>query len=221
MLHTPPRAHPSDDVLLEYAAGTLPEATALLVATHLALCPDCREQVRTYEAVGGALLEQDTAVADADHLLDACLAALDNDSHFDRDPPPRYCAYGVIPRPLLDYLPAAETGLDRLWTQRARGLQEIRIPTECGLTTKLMRISAGQPMPRHRHGGREFTLVLAGGFSDDRGAYRRGDVALAAPGEIHQPVAHDDADCVCLAVVEGRLALTGPVGRLLNLFVRF
>src|SRR5207245_3768 len=50
-------AHPDDSLLIEYAAGSLDEATALLVATHLALCPDCRRPVRRAEAVGGALLE--------------------------------------------------------------------------------------------------------------------------------------------------------------------
>lgn len=39
------RHHIGDDLLLSYAAGTLDEASSLLVATHLALCPHCRAQI--------------------------------------------------------------------------------------------------------------------------------------------------------------------------------
>ena len=34
--------HVSNDILLSYSSGTLDEASSLLVATHLALCPHCR-----------------------------------------------------------------------------------------------------------------------------------------------------------------------------------
>jgi putative transcriptional regulator len=211
-----PHAHLSDDVLVDYAAGTLSQATSLLVATHLALCPDCREEVRLLEAVGGALLAERAPEAPADHLLAGCLALLDQPITVDPTPA-RYCADGVIPRSLMDYLPA--DGL--VWHKRAKGLAEIRLDTGPGPVAKLLKISAGQPMPRHTHTGREFTLVLDGSFSDDYGVYRRGDVAVATEGEIHQPIAGSERDCICLAVVEGSLALTGPIGRVLNLFVRF
>jgi len=52
-----PDHHPSDERLLEYASGAAPEPIALLVATHLALCPACRHVTAELEAVGGALLE--------------------------------------------------------------------------------------------------------------------------------------------------------------------
>ena len=52
-----PRYHPEDEVLFDYVTGALDEATSLLVATHLVLCPHCRGVVKSLEAVGGALLE--------------------------------------------------------------------------------------------------------------------------------------------------------------------
>ena len=42
---------------MDYAAGSLSEPVALLIATHLALCPRCRHEVEEFEALGGALLE--------------------------------------------------------------------------------------------------------------------------------------------------------------------
>ena len=50
--------HPSEDLLLAYAAGDLGEAWSLLIATHLALCPVCRGAVRDAEAIGGALIDE-------------------------------------------------------------------------------------------------------------------------------------------------------------------
>ena len=45
--------HLPEDRLAAYAAGTAGEADALLVASHLVLCPDCRRRVAEYEALGG------------------------------------------------------------------------------------------------------------------------------------------------------------------------
>jgi putative transcriptional regulator len=64
------------------------------------------------------------------------------------------------------------------------------------------------------------TLVLAGGFSDESGHFVRGDVAEADPSVNHQPVADPGEDCLCLAVTDAPLRLTGPFGRLLNPFLR-
>jgi putative transcriptional regulator len=52
-----PTYHPGGERLVDYASGALPEPLALLVATHLALCPRCRRATAELEAVGGALLE--------------------------------------------------------------------------------------------------------------------------------------------------------------------
>ena len=46
--------HPSDPTLAAFASGTLDEARAVVVATHIALCAQCRGAVAKFEAVGGA-----------------------------------------------------------------------------------------------------------------------------------------------------------------------
>jgi putative transcriptional regulator len=84
-----------------------------------------------------------------------------------------------------------------------------------------MRMRRGEAMPRHTHGGIELVLMLDGGFTDERGSYRRGDVVISDGAVVHRPVADDDADCLCLVVMEGGLKLTGPLGRILNLFFRY
>ena len=41
-----PQHHVDEDVLLAYAAGSLPEAASLVAAAHLTLCPHCRAVLR-------------------------------------------------------------------------------------------------------------------------------------------------------------------------------
>src|SRR5690242_7914487 len=72
-----PDHHPTEALLLDYAAGVLHEPAAVVVATHMALCPTCRARVRALDAVGGAMLEALPAVAPAAGALDAVLARLD------------------------------------------------------------------------------------------------------------------------------------------------
>ena len=51
----PPRHHPPETLLLEYATGALREAQALSLATHLAYCPACRWQAERLDELIGCL----------------------------------------------------------------------------------------------------------------------------------------------------------------------
>ncbi len=50
-----PHHHPGEDLLWDYAKGGLAEPLAVVVATHMALCPLCRTEVSRLEGVAGAL----------------------------------------------------------------------------------------------------------------------------------------------------------------------
>jgi putative transcriptional regulator len=63
-------------------------------------------------------------------------------------------------------------------------------------------------------------LVLQGGFSDGNGHYAVGDIAYADDDVNHKPVADPDEVCICFAVVDAPVELTGPFGRLMNTFRR-
>jgi putative transcriptional regulator len=69
--------HPPDDTVLRYANGTLPEAPAIVVATHLSFCPDCRVRMQTYEMLGGSMLETVPPASLSPDALSATLARLD------------------------------------------------------------------------------------------------------------------------------------------------
>lgn len=215
-----PTHHPSDDLLLEYATGTQREPVALLVATHLALCPRCRHQTSNLEALGGALMEQldpqPVAAESLTRLLDR-LDEIETPPAPERSDPP--AAHGCgLPRPLRDYVGGS---LDRLKWRHLGPFAEARLlPDFAGFTTRLLRVRAGAATPTHTHEGIELTLVLEGGFKDVSGHYLRGDVEEADSAVDHRPVADADEDCLCLAVTDAPLRLTGLLGRLLNPFVR-
>jgi putative transcriptional regulator len=69
--------HPDDALLLAHAAGKLTSGFAIVVASHVETCAQCRERMRLFEAMGGAVLE-DAAPAElpADSLARA-LQAID------------------------------------------------------------------------------------------------------------------------------------------------
>ncbi len=69
--------HPPDDTVLRYANGTLPEAPAIVVATHLSFCPACRHRMETYEMLGGSMLENVAPANLSPDALSATLAKLD------------------------------------------------------------------------------------------------------------------------------------------------
>ena len=215
-----PTHHPSDELLLEYASGTQREPVALLIATHLALCPRCRHQISNLEALGGALMEQLGPDPVAGDGLARLLERLDEVDEavapIEREPP--QAAVSGLPQPLRDYVGGS---LDRLKWRQLGPFAEARLLADfAGFTTRLLRVRAGAATPTHTHEGIELTLVLEGGFKDASGHFLRGDVEEADSAVDHRPVADADEDCLCLAVTNAPLRLTGLLGRLVNPFVR-
>ena len=210
-----PLHHPSEERLLEYASGAASEPVALLVATHLALCPVCRRTTAELEAVGGALLETSAPDPVAEDSLAKLLTRLDLPEPAAVPPQP---GEPMLPQPLRGYVGGS---LDQLAWRRLGPVAEARLLTGFApLTTRLLQVKAGTAMPGHTHAGHELTLVLQGGFGDRTGHYLRGDVT-EADGEVdHRPIADDDEPCLCLVVTDAPLRLTGRLGRLLNPFLR-
>ena len=68
--------------------------------------------------------------------------------------------------------------------------------------------------------GDEYTVILEGSFSDEAGLYHQGDFLVRDASHRHTPVATNDRECICLAVTEAPIQLTGLFGRLLNPFIR-
>jgi putative transcriptional regulator len=202
-----PQHHPDDALLIEYANGALDEAKALLVATHLALCPVCRHAVAAGEAAGAAMAF-DSVAADVGPMPDVASTPVE----------PRAAAaepVARVPEPLRGYLgrPVLELG----WVPVLAGMKAYPLPEFAGRSSvRLLAIEPGRRMPRHTHEGLELTLVLQGSFADASGDYAKGDVATADASIDHQPQAGAGELCLCLAVEDAPLKLTGFKGALIN-----
>lgn len=210
------RHHLSDQLLLGYAAGQLPEAFNLVVATHLSLCDDCRARSEAFDAVGGALLEDAEAPEMGRSSLADTLARLDRQPQVARSSPRR--AAGVFPAPLAEYV-GGDLAAVR-WRRVGGGVRQAILPTGKDARARLLYIPAGTAVPDHGHRGTELTLVLQGAFSDAYDRFGRGDVEIADEEMEHTPVALAGLDCICLAATDAPLRFRGWLPRLAQPFLR-
>ena len=201
--------HLSDQLLMGYAAGNLPEAFSLVVATHVSLCDECRARLGAYDAVGGAVLETETAEM-SEASLEACLARL-GQPEVPQKPVPRR---GFLPTPLADYV-GGDLAQVR-WKPLGMGVRQAILPTGKGASARLLYIPAGQSVPDHGHRGLELTLVLQGAFRDDKDRFGPGDVEIADESDEHTPIAEAGADCICLAATDAPLRFMALIPRLLQ-----
>jgi len=209
-------------LLAGYVAGTLPIPLNALFSAHLELSPRNRGYVRALEAAAGSALENGcyaealAPVRDRDAKLAAIFAAAGEPAR-PRPAPAR--ADAVFPAPIARYLGVTSDAVP--WKSKLPGVKHWHVAdTEEG-EVSLYWIRAGQKLPTHTHEGSEITLVLKGGFSDATGHYARGDVAVADQEVDHRPVADDDGeDCICFAVTDAPLRLTGAIGRWVQPFLK-
>ena len=208
--------HLTDALLMAYAAGALPEAFNLTVATHISMCDECRARLGAFESVGGAVLEQAEAVPMAEDSLAATMARIRDGAPVATAPAPR--ASGVLPAPLCDYIGG---GLDDVrWQPIGMGVKQAILPTSREATARLLYIPAGAAVPDHGHRGTELTLVLQGAFVDETDRFARGDIEVANEDLHHMPVADIGADCICLAATDAPLRFRGLIPRIAQPFLR-
>lgn len=211
--------HVSDELLLDYASGNLSEGWSIAVATHLALCPACRERLYVMEAAGGALLDDIEPAGAANDMWESMRARLSDGGPVsirpERAPAPKASSQSVLPEPLRSYVGGDVDTLK--WRALGAGAYQIRIPTGDKETmVRLLRIPAGKPVPEHTHRGRELTLVLSGSFRDGDEVFARGDLEEADASLMHQPTASPDEDCICLAVTDAPLKFRSWLVRLVQ-----
>jgi putative transcriptional regulator len=68
--------HISDDLLMGYAAGALPQAFDLVVATHVSLSDDARARLAGFEELGGVVLSDMEEAEIAEDSLEQTLARI-------------------------------------------------------------------------------------------------------------------------------------------------
>lgn len=217
-----PRRAIDDRLLLGYAAGLLPQAHDLLVAAAVSLDDDARARLEAFEAVGGALVEAQPVAPLRCGSFEEVMARIEGTAPADTVPErvrvPRVDP--VLPGPLRDAVGGDLR--DVRWSPIGLGARQSVLPTwDGGGTARLMWIPAGRAMPEHSHAGTELTLGLLGAFRDGDRVFRRGDLSMSGPDVTHAPAATDEGPCVCLAVTDAPLKLSGLLPRIARRLVGF
>lgn len=208
------RHHPGSATLAEFAFGTLDSGRWFVVAAHVGACRQCRQVVAAYEEAGGVFLEDtepaQMSAAAADTILERVLAEQS------RGGPP------VSARPAIDLGEVLRTHKDGPWRWRGPGVH-YRPVADAGAGAArvfLLKAAPGTGLPQHSHSGSELTLVLSGAFAHHAGRFGPGDFEEADSSVEHQPMVEEGEACVCLVAMDGKLRLSGLIGRLMQPFVR-
>lgn len=200
--------HIPDAMIAAYAAGALPQPFALVVATHVSLCLECRAAYHGHLAVGGAILEEEDGIGLSDGVKDNVLARLDTAD----DPTPAYRRSGAYPAPVVEAL----KGKPPKWRSMGLGVRQCIVGAGPEGSVRLLYIPPGQSVPDHGHNGLELTLVLQGSFSDETGRFVAGDCEVADQALVHTPVADNGPPCICLAATDRPLRFNSLVPRMLQ-----
>lgn len=203
--------HIPDALMASYVSGSLPKPFALVVATHVSMCDECRANLLAHEAAGGAVLETMGEEPLSGDLRARVMGALDEQIDVTPDvaDTPRK---GVYPGPVM----AALKGSDPKWKKLGGGVRQCIVDMGLEGSARLLHIPAGRPVPEHSHGGLELTLVLQGAFSDATGRFDVGDVEIADADLEHVPTADEGQDCICLAATDAPLRFRSFVPRILQ-----
>ena len=204
--------HLTDQLLMGYSSGNLPEAFNLVVATHLSMCDDCRATLHAFDAVGGSLLDNNETSEMGDSSLAETLKLIAAKPVVKKLAPT-----SSLPGPLVDYIGDDLEGVK--WRPVGMGVRQAILKTSKNATARLLYIPAGSALPDHGHKGTELTLVIKGAFSDETARFSAGDVEVANEDIEHTPVAEIGEDCICLSATDAPLRFNGLVPRMVQPFL--
>jgi putative transcriptional regulator len=212
--------HLDEATIVFCAAGTLDEASRVVVTTHIALCSQCRERFRTAEKIGSAVLEEVKPEDVSSSLFESTLAMIENVENSSKKTGRSTTEIDVypndVPRPLARYM---KWTLDEVpWKTIVPGIGicNLNVSEETTGELKLIRVGVGRKIPEHGHQASEMTLVLRGIFKDEFGDFGPGDIAELGSNEEHAPMIGGDKDCICLIAIEGKMRFKGLVNRVLQ-----
>ncbi|MFS1524871.1 ChrR family anti-sigma-E factor [Microbulbifer sp. 2304DJ12-6] len=219
------RHHPDQNLLLEYASGSLARGPSLVIAAHVQLCAACRRQYHALNSLGGSILKQSPSQPLQAGAFERVMERIERapgriPGRRETPPPPAPDATLADIPPVLGRLLAQNIPLR--WKKITRSLQICRLRTgQKHYEVAFHRLCSGGEMVEHDHRGSELAVVLHGSFSDHFGVYNRGDFILRQPGQVHRPIATQDQACVCFSAVSAPVAVTGISGWLLNPLIPF
>lgn len=213
--------HPNNALLEAYACGDIDAVSGLVLATHLEVCPDCRQRVASFESQQAeSLASVEICHSDDSIQLEQMLAAITSsdcksDEHEVYEP---RCVEVKGKRFVLPQTLSRYADLMTEWRSYGGKVYSSQFDFGEEARVNLMYISEGVQIPQHTHKGIETTLVLHGRFSDEDGEYRVGDFLQRDASVKHTPRTEQHQDCLCLTVLTEPMIFTQGVARVFNLF---
>ena len=207
--------HPAADSLMSCSAGSMPEAFAAVMASHISVCETCRRDLALMEMIGVALFDE-LSPTHLDHpapVMELRRREADGDSQSARI---ASVSGGDVPEPLV---PIIGRYLDDIaWKRVAPGvsIHNIALSSATKGDLRLIKVAPGKTMPLHGHNGSELTLVLRGSCRDDLGHYGVGDMSDLGEDVDHQPVADALEGCICLVATRHKLRFKSILARLIQ-----
>ncbi|SDJ01474.1 anti-ECFsigma factor, ChrR [Ferrimonas sediminum] len=212
--------HPTLAQIEQFIQGDLDDVQAIMVSVHLGACQqcsqlaqECQQQQASHALVAVAETE---AFNDAD--LDRMLDQLDRGEDLteaEASLPTQLEFQGrtvSVPPALATMVQRAgpwSRVVSRLWSATIQGHQ---LPYQLNF----IYMEPGGSIASHAHKGLEWTLVLDGTFSDDRGDFHPGDLIQCDDQVEHAPYSKNG--CLCLAAIDAPLHFTSGLARALNPF---
>ncbi|NDE90735.1 MAG: hypothetical protein EB059_06305 [Alphaproteobacteria bacterium] len=187
-----PHHHPCCNTLLRYAAGSLSPAMHLFVASHLSYCPQCRQELQSYEAQAGLGLEALPPEALDHHCLENLLSKIDETG-------PPLCIDVTIPLPAPDHhypdplLPHVGTMGEQVRWDKQQNYAQWILPTLP--SARLLKISGGTELHLLSMATSSMLLVLDGDIETSKSHFYHGDIVKTPS------TAKTASDVVCLVIV--------------------
>lgn len=210
--------HPDDGLLASYSAASLPLSQALCISAHVEHCDECDQKLKRLNQVGSQLMHRLKPAPPSAELKTSLLDRLDSitEDPVKEQPGP---SDSSVPRCLRQFI---RTGYqDVAWKRISPDIHSFELCRDKNnAKVELLRIKAGGTSSTHTHLGDEYTVILEGSFSDEAGLYHQGDFLVRNSSHRHTPVATQNGECICLAVTEAPIQLTGLFSRLLNPLIR-
>lgn len=220
--------HPSEQLLADFSSGSLSTGLSVVIAAHIELCPQCREQRQRLETEAAdawrveTQQQNDAGQRDFSPVLRAITSKLNEDAAVEsvQERPSvlneihLHEGSVTLPRVL-----AKLAGEGLVWKKLAGGINQAGITLDDETQCEFLYMKPGSQVPVHRHRGNEITLVLDGSFSDEMGHYTPADFVMRDPSHQHQPMSEEG--CLCFAVQDSPLMFTRGLARLLNPFIQY
>jgi len=196
-----------DDMLPELLLGTLGVAAQQAAERHLSGCERCRAEVARLSPPVEGMLGLVAPEPSPAEVLERVVGQMEGPGRFARFAEPLAQLLDISRERVLQVLESlSEPGA---WLPGPT--DEIQLvpvetgPAKEGMLAAFVRVPAGQRFPRHTHHGREWNLVLEGGFREDSGReVWPGELLEKEDGSTHGFSALESGPaCIAASIIEG------------------